>query len=256
MVQNLVKLDVLKMNCNEILLLGPIGEKITNDYDFYAIFESVEEYTLMCRGIALGQYSDNIPDSNTLIFGGLRWKIQDVNKKQKVITVLPAQDGSMPSFNSSGELFFHKRVREKVRDLYLGKKCPAYLNDEAKVSFEEAIQYFYSLNLDKLHIIQIPYYPNVSFWFPWEGDRQTHKLNLLLRLSGLETSSFFGIVSIIGASAHAIDEAIKKAGQMHPDNADLLKIDDYYFQRPEKKYDYLLPKELKEKEYCAFMYES
>lgn len=251
LIQNLIRLNILKYSTNNLLVLAPGGEKITSDYDFYSVFCTTDEYTLMHQGIAIGQYTNQIPSSNTIIFAGLRWKIEKIDKKSKIITILPAQQGSLPSFSSSSEHFFHKGVREKVHELYTKNICPKYLNAEAQSAFYDAVNNFHLLGLDTHEVI---FFNDFCYWIPWQGDCRTHQLSLCLRLQGLNASDSYGIISIAGSPAQVAVQTIMHLQQQKFTVAELLSIDDYYPQRPKKKYDYLLPESLKKKEYSLFMY--
>jgi ATP-dependent Lhr-like helicase len=203
--------------------------------------------------MAIGQYADQVPDSHTLIFGGLRWKIKNINKNNKTIEVVPAEFGEMPSFSSSCECFYHEKIRKKVLSLYQNKFCPAYLNKEAKELFEEALHNFYALGLDTNELI---FLDDICYWFPWCGDQQTHKLSMQLRVCGIEAMDSSGIIALKGGAEKKIRDVIKNLSKQNFSAENLLAVDEYYLQRPQKKYDYLLPEELKRKEYCLFMYQS
>src|SRR6202030_1448400 len=82
------------------LLLGEIGERIVDTYEFFAVFKTPAEYRIVCDGAELGTLPivAMLVPGTTIIFSGRRWRVVAVNDPQKTIIVSPSKSGVPPPF--------------------------------------------------------------------------------------------------------------------------------------------------------------
>ncbi|MCB3391719.1 helicase-related protein, partial [Klebsiella quasipneumoniae] len=69
------------------MVVGAEGEKLTNHYTFYAVFNTPEEFRIVTGNRTLGTVpvdSPLLPDQH-IIFGGRRWKVTEIETEKKVI---------------------------------------------------------------------------------------------------------------------------------------------------------------------------
>jgi ATP-dependent Lhr-like helicase len=87
---------LIEQAADELLLLGPAGERIVEHYSFYAVFPTPEEYRLLAGGREIGTLPvDNVlAPGMLLIFSGRRWRIVEVDDRDKVISLAPAPGGA------------------------------------------------------------------------------------------------------------------------------------------------------------------
>ncbi|HYW09210.1 MAG TPA: helicase-related protein, partial [Longimicrobium sp.] len=168
------------------LVLGGAGERLVNQYDFYAAFTSPEEYRLEAGSRSLGTLPITFPvtEGLTLVFAGRRWKVTDVDDARKVIAVIPAGGGRPPSFGGNGAAV-HDEVRREMRAVYLADDTPPFLDPEAQSLLAEARVEFRRLELREREMID---WDGGTLWFPWTGDTVLGTLQLQLRACGFPTS--------------------------------------------------------------------
>lgn len=180
------------------LVLGGVGERLVNQYDFYAAFTSPEEYRLEAGSRTLGTLPITYPVTVdlTLVFAGRRWKVTDVDDEQKVISVVPAGGGRPPSFGGSAAAV-HDRVRQEMRAVYLSDDTPPFLDPEAQSLLAQGRTEFRRLELHERSMIP---WESGTLWFPWIGDRVLGTLQLQLASCGIPANAE-GAALVIGAFA-------------------------------------------------------
>jgi len=128
-----------------LLLLGQLGEKLVEHYSFYAVFQTPEEYRLVSGGRELGTLPVNniLTPGMLVIFSGRRWRVEEVDDRDKVILVTPAQAGVPPVFGGDpGDI--HDRVIERMFELFESESKPVYMDaasldllDEARANYTQ-----------------------------------------------------------------------------------------------------------------------
>lgn len=189
------------------LILGHRGEKFVEHYTFCTAFNTPEEYRLECDGRVLGTVPIDKPlvIGQLVIFAGKRWEVLHVNAEKKLITLKRATGGRPPKFGGNGQMV-HDIVRQEMLRVYQQREAPTYLDKPAKSIFEEGIECFHTLGLDKIKALQTG---NTVHILPWLGDRITNTITVLLRGEGLAADSFGGIIDIRNSSIESFHQAVE-----------------------------------------------
>jgi ATP-dependent helicase Lhr and Lhr-like helicase len=146
---------LIEQSQDGLLLLGSLGEKLTEHYNFFAVFQSPEEFRLLHEGKELGTLpvENIIAPGSMLIFSGRRWQVVEVDFRSKVIVVKPAKAG-VPLFSGDpGNI--HDRVVEKMFELFENEIVPVYLDKEAVLLLSEARENYHLLSLQSRRIVQV-----------------------------------------------------------------------------------------------------
>jgi len=224
------------------LVLGHKGEILVDHFTFLCAFNTPEEYRLESNGHVLGSLPIDKPlmVDQMIIFAGKKWKVLSVDPGKKLIMLQPAPSGHPPQFDG-GPQTVHDIVRQEMLSVYRLGIVPVYLDKVAKEFFEEGVDFFKELHLDKLPAIQMG---SSVYVLPWLGDRITSTINILLRKEGLKANSYCGIIELEGISIEGLHDAIGSIlNGPKPSPADLAKeIPDTFVE----KHDWLLPKEMRE----------
>lgn len=165
------------------ITLGLAGERLVNQFDFYAAFSSSEEYRVVAREKTLGTLPviyPLIPDTY-LIFGGRRWRIDDVDDQRKVVYLSPAPGGRAPIFAGSGALI-HDRIREEMRSIYESSDSPSFADRASMETLGEARASYRDVSLSKRSVLA---WNGGTLIFPWRGDRVMNTILCLLRARDL-----------------------------------------------------------------------
>ncbi|WP_219951510.1 DEAD/DEAH box helicase [Dickeya zeae] len=241
------------------MVIGAEGEKLTNHYTFYAVFNTPEEFRIVTGSRTLGTVpvdSPLLPDQH-IIFGGRRWKVTEIEVEKKVIYVEATKGGQPPQF-SGGGMSVHDVVRQEMLAIYrendyriaIGSKRVDYADATARSLFAEGSDNFKRFNLQNSHFISDGLR---SYVLSWMGDKVVNTITALLMRGSFKASSFAGVIEIDDASVSSVQHALKEMLFSGLPSESELAAD-----VPEKyldKYDDYLPESLLAKGYGAKAYD-
>ena len=147
---------LIEQAADGLLLLGPTGERIVEHYSFYAVFQTSEEYRLLAGGRPLGTIPvDNVLSPGLLlVFSGRRWRVVEVDDRDKVIIVEPAPGGTPPIFGGDpGDI--HDEVVERIFEVLVGDDVPIYLDEAAAELLGQARRAYRQLGLHRTCIVDL-----------------------------------------------------------------------------------------------------
>jgi len=192
------------------IMLGELGEQLTSGRDFYAVFQSDEEWRLTHAGRTLG----SIPISNILgigsllAFAGRRWRVLDVDDRAKVLGVTPHPAGRLPKFERQSFEAIDDRLAAEMRAVYLDKDLPPYLDQHATRFLIEARAAFADLRLVETDLLESGGDTHVLFW---RGSEMNGVVAAALMAAGLECEAHDLGVTVAGATAAEVTGIV---GQM------------------------------------------
>jgi ATP-dependent Lhr-like helicase len=241
--------EILQQESSGLLLPGPLGEKLVNNYEFYSAFVSGEEFRLIAEGRSLGSLPISRPltTGQRIIFAGRRWRVVDVDTEHKVITVKSDSGGAPPAFEGGGSMV-HDHVRAEMHRLLSDTEPLRFLDRAASECLNEARDYFRAANLNHK-----PWFVDgSSILMPtWRGDWVNDGLALLLTAHGLQTSN-----EGIALRVHSTDSQQLKSLLRQIGNATKLSVQDLHL-KPEltirEKWDWALPDDLRLRSFASLL---
>lgn len=231
------------------LVLGLEGEKLVNHYTFFAVFQTPEEFRIINGSKVLGTIPVDsliLPDQH-IIFAGKRWRILDVDTEKKVISVQATRGGEPPMFGGAG-LSIHDVVRQEMFKILNegdyrieidGGKKVDFIDTEAKVLFDEAVEFFKAANLSSQEMIQ---FNTSTYIIPWLGDRVINTLVVLLIKHGYKVGAYAGVIEVEDTT---VDEIKSLLTEIHEkETLCEIELSKYVPERHLDKFDELLPEGL------------
>ena len=222
------------------LMLGPLGERLTSHYDFYSVFITYDEYTISTETKTLGTLSvtNALGPDDFLIFAGQRWKVKEVDDRNRKVLVEPAPAGRVPKFEGEAAPL-HDRLVQEMRNVYLDTEIPVYLDSAAKAYLEQGRIAFREFGLDKQSCIAVD---GRVYLFPWAGTRKLDSLRLCLRYCGLQVEQGRIALSVSAQEGERpVLDALKKLEEAPPPADGVVLLSETLRSA---KYDYLLPDDL------------
>jgi ATP-dependent Lhr-like helicase len=200
--------DLIEQSPDGILLLGKEGEKLTSHYSFYAVFETTEEFRVICDGKNLGTLPVMGPTAKgtVIIFSGRRWQIIDVHQDDKVIEVKPSKGGNPPKFEGNGPSR-HRMIDEKMQEIYNANPELKYLNITAKDLLQEGCSSYNRYGLNKTDIL---IQGDDIIIFPWAGTSMVNGLTILFQHKGYEVENEDYAISIKDISITQMHKIIEE----------------------------------------------
>lgn len=188
--------DLLDQLPNGELVVGLEGEKRVSHYQFYTAFTTPEEFRLLCNGRSIGTLPVDSPlmENMRIIFGGRRWQVLHIDRENRVVDLTPSRGGSVPTFGGEGAPV-HRRIREKMFELYLQTTPPRYIAADALTAFDRAQAYFAHHGLgQRTGVVHGGGY----YWPIWSSEPVINAIRLAGTAEGVAINSFAGIVEIDG----------------------------------------------------------
>jgi len=227
------------------IILGHRGERTVEHYTFYTAFNTPDEYRLECDGRSMGTVPiiQPLEIGNLIIFAGMRWEILNIDIDKKLVTLRRSLGGKPPKFGGNGQMV-HSIVRQEMLRVYCDKVMPIYLDKGAKTLFEEGIDSFHTLGLDKSNTVLEG---NTLHLLTWLGDQITNTITVLLRAEGLLADCFGGIIEIRHCSRELFDKAIENI--IHKSKPTPEQLANTVIDTIIEKHDSVLPKEIRDIDY-------
>ncbi|WP_297034379.1 helicase-related protein, partial [uncultured Enorma sp.] len=228
------------------LIVGLAGERITNSFKFYAVFQENEEFTVRCESAELGTIVNPPPPGERIAIAGHCWLVEEVDWKRHLVYCTQVK-GRVPAYfgDCAGDIDTH--VLERMRRVLSEHEVYPYLLDNARARLRQARWTAEQSGAAKRPLINL----GGDTWvlFPWLGSYAFLALERLLKikcageigLRGLDPSRPYFIQFRMRADEDTFWSVLQAEAEKDFDPLDLVYPGEVpYFD----KYDELLPAEL------------
>lgn len=207
MLRHLLEIDHIQRTEEGGIIVGITGERIINNYKFYAVFQENEEYTVRCESQELGTIVSPPPVGEKLAIAGHVWLVEEVDHKRHLVYCtmikgkVPAYFGDCPGdINTKILLRMREVLREEKNYPYLMKNAVARL-ERARISAKNA-------GITDSPLICL----GGSMWalFPWLG---TYAFFALERFLKLKCGERLGLKGLDSARPYYIQFKMKASPQ-------------------------------------------
>ncbi|WP_068505169.1 DEAD/DEAH box helicase [Paenibacillus kribbensis] len=174
----LIQTDHIQWTEDKNLIIGLTGEKIVNNFRFYAVFKDDEEHSVYNGSEEIGSITTVPPPGYCFSLAGKLWKVVEVDTKHKAVYVKAAK-GKVDTLwlGSGGDI--HTLVTQKMREVLAGEEIYSYLSPEAVNRLERARRLARESGL--LKEIVIPAGGDSLFILPWVGSKQFRTMERLIK---------------------------------------------------------------------------
>lgn len=205
-----------------LLMIGELGEKITEAHDFYPVFSTEREYRIMHDARTLGTYplDSAIRSGETLIFAGRRWQVLEVDDATRVITVKPTRGGKPPRFSGNGGAL-HDRIAQEMKRVLRGNEQYAYIDRVAAEMLLSARQCFAELGLGNRSVL--PYADGVLV-LPWTGTRKMTTLTLAFLAHNFRTAQYQHSIELQDCDPQGVEQCLARWASGDVPTVDALMI--------------------------------
>lgn len=161
------------------LIVGIKGERITNSFKFYAVFQENEEFTVRNESQELGTVVLPPPAGEKLAIAGRVWTVLDVDRKRHLVYVEPVK-GQVPAYFGQCPGAVDTRVLVRMKQALCEDEIYPYLMKNAVVRLKKA-----RFTAEKASVCAEPLINlGGDMWclFPWLGSYAFLALERFLRL--------------------------------------------------------------------------
>ena len=145
LLRHLIDIDHIQKTQEGGLIVGIAGERVVNNFKFYAVFVESEEYTVRCGSQELGTIVKPPPVGEKIAIAGHVWIVEEIDHKRRLIYceqvkgIVPAFFGLCPGDINTRILERMKKVlEEEVQYKYLMKNSVARL-EKARFSAKNSM---------------------------------------------------------------------------------------------------------------------
>lgn len=182
---HLIQLGHLQQTENGGLILGLTGERIVNNFKFYAVFQENEEYSVRCESQELGTVVKPPPVGDKLAIAGRTWVVESVDPKRHQVYCHPVK-GIIPAYFGLEPGDIHTHILERMRHVLEEDTIYPYLLPHAQARLAQARQVSrLSGMIDKDNLKPfnlIPLGGNMYALLPWLGSYSFLALERFLKL--------------------------------------------------------------------------
>lgn len=85
LLHHLIETEHIEVTEGGGLIVGLSGERITNSFKFYAVFQENEEFTVRCESAELGTIVNPPPAGERIAIAGHCWLVEEVDWKRHLV---------------------------------------------------------------------------------------------------------------------------------------------------------------------------
>ncbi|MEP7286688.1 MAG: DEAD/DEAH box helicase [Chloroflexota bacterium] len=233
------------------LIIGLAGEKIVNDYHFYATFKDEVAYHVRDGSGEVGTVQTAPKQGDRFALAGRTWKVLDIDSKRQVISVEQAEGKANALWLGSVKQL-HRRILQRIRQVLQEDTEYGYLQEQAKKRLAEARRIARQHDLMGKQLLLLD--DNRYLILPWEGTRTLEAVIMLLKQQGINVSDsglpFYLEITMPGVAIKEVRQALEQI-VLHPPPANSLIATLPRESLEKDKYDTFVPENLLQEAFAA-----
>lgn len=255
LLRHLIETDHIEQTEGGGLIVGLSGERLTNSFKFYAVFQENEEYTVRSESQELGTIVMPPPVGERIALAGHVWVVEEIDHKRHLIYATQVK-GKVPAYFGDCPGDINTYVLERMRRVLRESAVPSYLMRNAVARLEQARHVAINSGVVDEPLVCL----GGDMWclFPWLGSYAFLALERFLKLRcaarlglrGLDASRpyFMQFKMAAGVDEAAFFRVLAEEIAQPLDPMELLYPDEVpYFE----KYDTFVPAELVRKGFAC-----
>ena len=246
LLRHLLDIDQIERTEGGGLIVGLAGERQINDFRFYAVFATDEEFTVRSESQELGTIVQPPPVGERIAIAGAVWVIEEIDYKRHLIECTKVK-GKVPAYFGmvAGDINTH--ILERMRGVLLEDTIYPYLQTNARARIQQARHVAANAHVCGEPLINL----GGRTWvlFPWLGTYAFLALERFLKikcagqlgLKGLDSSRPYFMQFVMKSSREEFYQVLAEEASKPLDPMELLYPGEVpYFD----KYDEFVPEEL------------
>ncbi len=137
LLRHLLSIDHISRTENGGLIVGLAGERVVNNYKFYAVFQENIEYAVRSESEELGTIVQPPPAGDKIAIAGRVWIVDDVDHKKHVVYCTLVK-GNIPAYFGDCAGDIHNRILERMQRVLAEDTQYPYLMRRAVCRLGEA----------------------------------------------------------------------------------------------------------------------
>lgn len=137
LLHHLIETDQVEVTETGGLIVGLAGERVTNNFKFYAVFQENEEFTVRCESSELGTIVNPPPPGERIAIAGCCWLVEEVDWKRHLVYCTKIK-GRVPAYfgDCAGDINTH--ILERMQGVLEENAVYPYLLTNARARLGQA----------------------------------------------------------------------------------------------------------------------
>lgn len=137
LLRHLIEIEHVEVTEAGGLIVGLAGERITNSFKFYAVFQENEEFTVRCESSELGTIVNPPPAGERIAIAGHCWLVEEVDWKRHLVYCTQIK-GRVPAYfgDCAGDIDTH--ILERMKRVLEEDGAYPYLMGNARARLMQA----------------------------------------------------------------------------------------------------------------------
>ncbi|MCR5825980.1 MAG: DEAD/DEAH box helicase [Oscillospiraceae bacterium] len=179
LLRHLLAIDHISRTENGGLIVGLAGERVVNNYKFYAVFQENVEYTVRAGSEQLGTIVKPPPVGDKIAIAGRVWVVEEVDHRRRELYCTLVK-GNVPAYFGDVAGDIHTRILERMHRVLGEDLRYPYLMPHAVCRLADARGTFRAAGMSERPLVCL----GGKMWalFPWLGSYAFLALERLLKL--------------------------------------------------------------------------
>ena len=179
LLRHLIDIDHINRTEGGGLIVGLAGERIVNNYKFYAVFQENVEYAVRCGPQELGTIVKPPPVGEKIAIAGRVWVVEEVDHQKRQV-YCELVKGNIPAYFGDVAGDIHTRILERMRGVLDEDKPYPYLLTHADSRLRQAREIFAKSGMGEHPLVPL----GGKMWalFPWLGSYAFLALERFLKI--------------------------------------------------------------------------
>lgn len=246
LLRHLIETDHIQRTDEGGLIVGLTGERVVNNFRFFAVFQENEEYTVRCESQELGTLVMPPPVGEKIAIAGQVWIVTELDRKRHLVFCEPVK-GKVPAYFGDCPGDINTKILTRMKQVLCEDKNYPYLMKNAAARLSQARISARNSGIVCENLINL----GGDMWalFPWLGTYSFFALERFLnvrcreklRMRGLDSCRPYFIQFTMAADEHTFFSTLREEAARPIDPMELV----YPKEVPIfEKYDEYLPAEL------------
>jgi ATP-dependent Lhr-like helicase len=179
LLRHLLEIDHINLTEGGGLIVGLTGERIVNNYKFYAVFQENIEYAVRAGSEELGTIVKPPPVGDKIAIAGRVWIVEEVDHKKRDVYCTLVK-GKIPAYFGDVAGDIHTRILERMFGVLSEEKNYPYLMKHAAARLQDARNTFLKAGMERRYLIHLG--GNMWALFPWLGSYAFLALERFLKI--------------------------------------------------------------------------
>ena len=193
LLRHLIKIGHIDQTENGGLFVGLEGERIVNNYKFYAVFQENVEYAVRAGAEELGTIVKPPPIGDKIAIAGRVWVVEEVDHRRREVCCTLVK-GNIPAYFGDVAGDIHTRILERMYGVLKEQNSYPYLMRHAVCRLQEARESFAKSGMRDHPLVHLG--GNMWALFPWLGSYAFLALERMLKIRCKQRLGLKGLDSL------------------------------------------------------------